>query len=117
MLEGGTPSNESCLADYPVIRRVVMFDSRHIKHAIAGSLRIGLLPFRVAGQSPKEKPMSLKLVTFIAHDGKALIKVNPLRVNYLVSLEQEYTKIHFGLDQTIDVTGSLDAVEQALSAV
>ncbi|WP_310449719.1 hypothetical protein [Sulfuritalea sp.] len=95
--EGGAPSDESCLADYranyPVIRRVDMFDSRHIEHAIAGSLRIGLLPFRVAGQSPKEMPMSLKLVTLVAHDGRALIKVNPLRVNYLVSLEQALSAV------------------------
>lgn len=44
--------------------------------------------------------MTLKLVTLIAHDGKTLIKVNPLRVNYLVSQGPEYTKIHFGLDQS-----------------
>ncbi len=59
--------------------------------------------------------MSLKLVTLIAHDGKTLIKVNPLRVNYLVSQENEFTKIHFGLDQTLDITGGLEAVEKALS--
>lgn len=59
--------------------------------------------------------MSLKLATLIAHDGKALIKVNPLLV--LVSQDQEFTEIHFGLDQTIDVTGGLDAVEKALSGV
>lgn len=89
-----------------------MFDSTHIKHANPSSFRMGLLPCRLVGQSPKEKPMSLKLATLIAHDGKTLIKVNPLRVNYLVSQEQEYTKIHFGLDQTIDVTGRLDTVEK-----
>lgn len=61
--------------------------------------------------------MSLKLVTLIAHDGITLIKVNPLRVNYLVSQDPEFTKIHFGLDQTIDVTGRLDVVEKALSSV
>jgi hypothetical protein len=49
------------------------------------------------------------------HDGKTLTKVNPLRVNYLVSLDGEFTKIHFGLDQTIDVTGGLDAVAKLLS--
>jgi len=38
-------------------------------------------------------------------------------VNYLVSQDQEYTKIHFGLDQTIDVTGGLEAVEKLLSGV
>lgn len=61
--------------------------------------------------------MSLKLATLIAHDGKTLIKINPLRVNYLVSQDQEYTKIHFGVDQTIDVTGGLEAVEKLLSGV
>lgn len=61
--------------------------------------------------------MSLKLVTLIAHDGKTLIKLNPLRVNYLASQEKEFTKIHFGLDQVIDVTDGLDAVEKALSSV
>jgi hypothetical protein len=61
--------------------------------------------------------MSLKLVTLIAHDGKSLVKVNPLRVNYLVSQEAEFTKIHFALDQTIDVMGGLEAVEKALGSV
>ncbi|MCF8178033.1 MAG: hypothetical protein K9J74_05955 [Sulfuritalea sp.] len=61
--------------------------------------------------------MSLKLVTLVTHDGKTLIKVNPLRVNYLISLEEEFTKIHFGLDQTVDVTGGLEAVEKALGGV
>lgn len=61
--------------------------------------------------------MSIKLATLIAHDGVTLIKVNPLRVNYLISQDPEYTKIHFGLDQTIDVRGGLDAVEKSLSAV
>ncbi len=61
--------------------------------------------------------MNLKLVTLIAHNGKSLIKVNPLRVNYLVSKETEFTKIQFGLDQTIDVTGELDTVKTALSSV
>lgn len=59
--------------------------------------------------------MSLKLATLVMHDGKTLTKVNPLRVNYLVSLDGEFTKIHFGLDQTIDVTGGLDAVAKLLS--
>ncbi|MDP1612256.1 MAG: hypothetical protein Q8M11_14470 [Sulfuritalea sp.] len=59
--------------------------------------------------------MSLKLATLIAHDGKTVIKVNPDRVNYLISLDKEYTKIHFGLDQTVDVTGDLESVEQLLS--
>lgn len=61
--------------------------------------------------------MSLKFVTLFAHDGKTLIKINPLRVNYLISQDPEYTKIHFGLDQTIDVTGGLEAVEELLSGV
>lgn len=61
--------------------------------------------------------MSLKLATLTMHDGKTLTKVNPLRVNYLVSLDSEFTKIHFGLDQTIDVTGGLEAVAELLSNV
>lgn len=61
--------------------------------------------------------MSLDLATLVAHDGKTLIKVNPLRVNYLISLDNEYTKIHFGLDQTVDVTGGLEAVAKLLSDV
>ena len=61
--------------------------------------------------------MNLKLATLVAHDGKTLIKVNPLRVNYLISLDNEYTKIHFGLDQTVDVTGGLEAVAKLLSDV
>lgn len=58
--------------------------------------------------------MSLKLATLIAHDGKTLIKVNPLRVNYLASQDSEYTRIHFGLDQSIDIRG-VEAVEKSLS--
>lgn len=61
--------------------------------------------------------MSLKLATLIAHDGKTLIKINPLRVNYLISQDDGFTKIHFGLDQTVDVTGGLEAVEAALSGL
>jgi len=61
--------------------------------------------------------MSLKLATLIAHDGKTLIKVNPLRVNYLISQDSEHTRIHFGLDQSIDVRGGLEAVEKSLSGV
>lgn len=60
--------------------------------------------------------MNIKFATVIAHDGKTLIKVNPLRVNYLISLDDQFTKIHFGVDQTVDVTGSLEAVENALSS-
>jgi hypothetical protein len=61
--------------------------------------------------------MSLTLATLIAHDGKTLVKINPLRVNYLISLDNEFTKIHFGVDQTVDVTGGLEAVAKALSDV
>ncbi len=59
--------------------------------------------------------MSLKRATLIAHDGKTLIKVIPLRVNYLASRDQECARIHFGLDQTIDVTDRLEAVEKLLN--
>jgi hypothetical protein len=45
--------------------------------------------------------MSLKFVTFTLHDGKTSIKINSIRVNYLLSPESGYTKIHFGLDQTV----------------
>lgn len=45
--------------------------------------------------------MSLKFVASTMHDGKPVIKINPVRVNYLISLESVYTKIHFGLDQTV----------------
>lgn len=61
--------------------------------------------------------MSLKFLTFTMHDGKSVIKINPERVNYLVSVESGYTKIHFGLDQTVDVIGGLEAVEAILSGV
>ena len=61
--------------------------------------------------------MSPKFVTLTLHDGKTLIKINPLRVNYLVSPDGGYTKIHFGLDQTVDVIGELGDVESSLSAV
>ena len=59
--------------------------------------------------------MNLKFATFTMHDGKTLIKINPLRVNYLLSPESGYTKIHFGLDQTVDVIGEQEAVEAVLS--
>lgn len=59
--------------------------------------------------------MNVEFVTFTTHDGKALIKINPQRVNYLVSPEQHYTKIHFGLDQTVNVIGELSEVERALT--
>ena len=59
--------------------------------------------------------MSIKFVTLTMHDGKTSISVNPLRVNYLVSLDAHFTKIHFGLDQTVDVTGDLGTVENCLS--
>jgi hypothetical protein len=58
--------------------------------------------------------MNFKLATLTLHGGKSLIKINPLRVNYLVSQDGQYTKIHFGLEQTVDVVGDLDAVEHAL---
>lgn len=61
--------------------------------------------------------MSPTFATFVLHDGKSLVKVNPLRVNYLVSIDEGFTKIHFGLDQVIDVEGRLEAVEKVLSSV
>lgn len=61
--------------------------------------------------------MSLKFATLVMHDGKSLVKVNPQRVNYLVSIDDGFTKIHFGLDQTIDVAGELEAVDKVLSSV
>lgn len=63
----------------------------------------------------KEIQMSLKFVTFTMHDGKSVIKINPQRVNYLVSTESGYTKIHFGLDQTVDVIGEPASVEAVLT--
>ena len=63
----------------------------------------------------KEFHMNLKFATFTTHDGKSVIKINPDRVNYLLSSESGYTKIHFGLDQTVDVIGELEAVEAILS--
>lgn len=60
--------------------------------------------------------MSVKFVAFTTHDGKSQIKINPHRVNYLVSIEGGYTKIHFGPDQTVDVLGELDAVEAIFNA-
>lgn len=61
--------------------------------------------------------MTLKLATLVAHDGKTLIKINPLRVNFLISLDGQFTKVHFGLDQTVDVSGGLEAVEAVLSGL
>ncbi len=61
--------------------------------------------------------MSIRFVTFNTHDGKSLVKINPLRVNYLVSPDPQYTKIHFGLDQTVDVIGELESVEKSLSGL
>lgn len=61
--------------------------------------------------------MSIKFVTFTAHDGKSQIKINPYRVNYLVAADAGFTKIHFGLDQTVDVIGELEAVEAVLGGV
>lgn len=61
--------------------------------------------------------MSIKFVSFTAHDGKSQIKINPYRVNYLVAADDGYTKIHFGLDQTVDVIGELEAVEAVLGCI
>jgi hypothetical protein len=65
----------------------------------------------------KEAQMNFKLATLTLHGRKSLIKINPLRVNYLVSQDGQYTKNHFGLDQTVDVVGVLDAVEKALYGI
>ncbi len=59
--------------------------------------------------------MSIKFLSFTMHDGKSVIKINPDRVNYLISTEIGYTKIHFALDQTVDVIGDLAEVEAVLS--
>ena len=56
--------------------------------------------------------MSIELATFIAHDGKALLKVIPPGVNCMASRDHEYTGIQSGFDQTMDVTGGLKAAEQ-----
>ena len=61
--------------------------------------------------------MSLKLVTLTSHDGKTLIKINPMKVNYLTTQEEGFTKVHFGLDQTVDVMGTLDVIEGNLCAL
>lgn len=58
--------------------------------------------------------MILKLATLTLHGRKALIKINPLQVNYLVAQDGDYTKVHFGPDQTVDVVGNLETVEKAL---
>lgn len=63
----------------------------------------------------KEIQMSIKFLSFTMHDGKSVIKINPDRVNYLISTESGYTKIHFALDQTVDVIGDLAEVEAVLS--
>jgi len=59
--------------------------------------------------------MSVRFVTFTMHDGRTLIKINPQRVNYLQSQDDMYTKIHFGVDQTVAVIGTLETVETSLS--
>jgi hypothetical protein len=64
----------------------------------------------------KEIRMSVNFVSFTMHDGKSVIKINPTRVNYLISTEIGYTKIHFGLDQNVDVIGDLADVEAVLSS-
>ena len=58
--------------------------------------------------------MNIKLATLTLHDGKTRVKVNPQRVAYLVSLDSQFTKIHFALEQTIDVVGSLESVATSL---
>lgn len=60
--------------------------------------------------------MNVRFVTFVMHDGKSLVKVNPQKVNYLYSQDSQFTKIHFGLDQTVDVMGDLQTVENSLSS-
>ena len=61
--------------------------------------------------------MNPRFVTFTMHDGKSLVKINPQNVNYLMSQESDFTKIHFGLDQTVDVIGELQAVEHSLGKI
>ena len=61
--------------------------------------------------------MGLKLVTLTSHDGKTLIKINPMNVNYLMTQEEGFTKIHFGLDQTVDVMGAMDVIEGSLCSL
>jgi hypothetical protein len=75
---------------------------------------MGCFHLRAADRCRKEIQMNLTLATLTLHGGKTLIKINPLRVNYLVSQDDQYTKIHFGLDQTVDVIGDLEAVEKVL---
>lgn len=59
--------------------------------------------------------MSIKFATFTMHDGKTLVKINPLRVRYLSTMEEGFTKVHFGPDQVVDVVGGLDEVANALT--
>lgn len=94
-----------------------LFASRQIDLADPSILRTGLLPCRVAGQPPKGKSMSLKLATPVMQDGTALIKGNPLRGNYSISPDEEFTQAHFGLDQTIDARGGPEAAENSLRSV
>ena len=58
--------------------------------------------------------MTLKFVTFTTHDGKSSVKINPGQVTYLASQEKDFTKIHFGAEQMVDVMGDLEAVELSL---
>ena len=59
--------------------------------------------------------MNVKIVTFTMHDGNSLVKINPQRVNYLMSVDAQFTKIHFGPDQIVDVIGDLKTVETSLT--
>ena len=58
--------------------------------------------------------MKFKFVSLSAHDGKRTIRFNPLRINYLISEDERYTKINFGQDQTLEVSGDISAVEAAI---
>lgn len=96
---------------------IEMFANERTRHETPSRVQIERLPFPVASQLPKGIQMSHQFATLITHDGKTLIKINPLRVNYLISLDEKFTKVHFGPDQTVDVTGGLEAVEAALSGL
>ena len=59
--------------------------------------------------------MSIKFFTFTTQGGKRLIRINPLQVNFLLSPDEKYTTINFGLNQTVEVIGELATVEKTLS--
>lgn len=59
--------------------------------------------------------MNLKLATRITDDGKTLIKMNSLRVGYWISLDEQFAKVHFGLDQAVAVRGGLKGAANAPS--